>query len=433
MYSFDELVHLRRQIHSWPEPGWCEFVTTATIIEILQKQGTKTLFGKKVINPEYIAGRNPKKVEEAMKKALEKGVSKELLAEMDGYTGCCAIFETGRPGPITAIRFDIDCVEVTECEEKTHRPFAEGWSSQNPGRMHACGHDGHTVMGVAVCGWLQENLNKLCGTVKVLFQPAEEGVRGARPMAESGILDDVNLFFANHLGLGVKTGIISADPGKFLATTKLDATFTGVAAHAGANPELGKNALLASATAAIGLHTMPRPVGVATALNVGILQAGEGRNVIAPNGYLQLEVRGETEEVNSLMRENAEACLKGAAAMYGCEVAIVKAGEATEFKPDPEAIKDAEEAAIKTVGKENVQKLNLKLGSEDATILLKRVQQHGGKGTFVVFGADLTAGHHQKKFDFDEQVLKIAVEFYMNLLPLTNGCEGAQTASKATK
>ena len=421
MYSLNDLVSLRREIHSFPEPGWCEFVTTSKIVERLRSLGVEPLIGKQIINPDFIAGRNPKAVEAAISAAQAKGVSQEILDKMEGYTGAVAVFETGRPGPTIAIRFDIDCVEVSEAQEAKHRPFAEGWSSQNPGRMPACGHDGHLTMGVGVCSWIVENLDKLCGTIKVIFQPAEEGVRGARPIAESGVLDDVDFLFGNHLGLGIDTGIISALPGEFLATTKLDATFTGVAAHAGANPEKGKNALLAAATAALAIHAIPRPVGPVSALNVGTLRAGEGRNVLAPNASMQLEVRGESEEVNAFMREEATRRLQAAADMYGCELKLEKAGEATEFKPDPEAIAIAEAAAVKTVGEDKVRHLDLKLGSEDATILLQRVQAHGGKGTFIVFGSKLTAGHHQRLFDFDEEVLSIAVNFYQNLLTETNG------------
>ena len=179
--------------------------------------------------------------------------------------------------------------------------------------------------------------------------------------------------------------------------------------------------MLAAATAALAIHAIPRPVGPVSALNVGTLRAGEGRNVLAPNASMQLEVRGESEEVNAFMREEATRRLQAAADMYGCELKLEKAGEATEFKPDPEAIAIAEAAAVKTDGEDKVRHLDLKLGSEDATILLQRVQAHGGKGTFIVFGSKLTAGHHQRLFDFDEEVLSIAVNFYQNLLTETNG------------
>ena len=421
MYSLEDMVALRRQIHKNPEPGWCEFMTTATIVSRLRQMGFEPLIGENVINKDFIAGRNINAVEQSLKRARDNGFPSEILDAMNGYTGCAVVLETGRPGPTVAIRFDIDCVEVSESDSAEHKPVQEGFVSQHPGCMHSCGHDGHLTMGVALCSWLADHKDELCGTIKVLFQPAEEGVRGARPMTESGILDDVDFFFGNHLGLGLETGIISAVPGLFLATTKLDATFIGKASHAGANPEKGKNALLAGCTAALAIHTMARPVGPVSALNVGKLIAGEGRNVIAPKAFMQLEVRGETEEVNTILREQAYERLEAAAKMYGCEVKIEKAGEATEFKPDAEAVAIAEKAGAETVGADKVKRLDLKLGSEDCTIMLKRVQEHGGKGTFIVFGSKIAAGHHQALFDFDEQVLQIATDFYANLLTDLNG------------
>ena len=338
MLTENELIKFRRELHSYPETGWCEFVTTHKIVEKLRSFGLDPIYGRQVINPDFVAGRNSAKVEEAKKAALEKGVPPEFIESMQDYTGVAAIFETGRPGPVLAIRFDMDCVDVDEAHEAGHRPFDEGWASTNPGHMHSCGHDGHATMGIAVCNWIQENLDQFCGTIKVVFQPAEEGVRGARPMTETGIFDDVDFFFGNHLGFNLPTGTISPEPGVFLASTKLDATFTGLAAHSGADPQKGKNALLAGAAAALAIHGITRPIGEVTALNVGTLVAGQGRNVVAPNAFMQLEVRGETEELNAYMRDQAIRKIKASADMYDCQVDIVKAGEATEFKPDQEAI-----------------------------------------------------------------------------------------------
>lgn len=421
MLTENELIKFRRELHSYPETGWCEFVTTHKIVEKLRSFGLDPIYGRQVINPEFVAGRNPAKVEEAKKAALDKGVPPEFIESMQDYTGVAAIFETGRPGPVLAIRFDMDCVDVDEAHEAGHRPFDEGWASTNPGHMHSCGHDGHTTMGIAVCNWIQENLDQFCGTIKVVFQPAEEGVRGARPMTETGIFDDVDFFFENHLGFNLPTGTISPEPGVFLASTKLDATFNGLAAHSGADPQKGKNALLAGAAAALAVHGITRPIGEVTALNVGTLVAGQGRNVVAPNAFMQLEVRGETEELNAYMRDQAIRKIKASADMYDCQVDIVKAGEATEFKPDQEAIELAYIAARNVTTEELARPLGLKLGSEDCTIMLRRVQQHGGKGTFVVFGCRTSAGHHQRLFDFDEEVIGIALRFYQNLIPMIVG------------
>lgn len=138
MLTENELIKFRRELHSYPETGWCEFVTTHKIVEKLRSFGLDPIYGRQVINPEFVAGRNPAKVEEAKKAALEKGVPPEFIESMQDYTGVAAIFETGRPGPVLAIRFDMDCVDVDEAHEAGHRPFDEGWASTNPGHMHSC-------------------------------------------------------------------------------------------------------------------------------------------------------------------------------------------------------------------------------------------------------------------------------------------------------
>ena len=133
-------------------------------------------------------GRSPKKVEAAIERAREAGVSEELLARMEGYTGAVAVLETGRPGPVTAWRCDIDCVLVTESCDASHLPAREGFASEYPGWMHACGHDGHASVGLALARWVMEHKDELVGTIKILFQPAEEGVRGAAAMAVALVL-----------------------------------------------------------------------------------------------------------------------------------------------------------------------------------------------------------------------------------------------------
>ena len=416
-----QLVEQRRELHQWPEEGWTEFWTTNYIVTKLRSWGYEVLLGTKIINPEQVFGRNEKLVQEGIKNALARGVSQSFIDETEGYTGCVALLDTGKEGPTTAFRFDIDCVCVNETDNPEHKPNKEGFRSQHAGFMHACGHDSHISIGLTLAHWIAEHKDELKGKFKIVFQPAEEGVRGARPMTETGIFDDVDFFFGNHLGFNLPTGTISPEPGVFLASTKLDATFTGLAAHSGADPQKGKNALLAGAAAALAIHGITRPIGEVTALNVGTLVAGQGRNVVAPNAFMQLEVRGETEELNAYMRDQAIRKIKASADMYDCQVDIVKAGEATEFKPDQEAIELAYIAARNVTTEELARPLGLKLGSEDCTIMLRRVQQHGGKGTFVVFGCRTSAGHHQRLFDFDEDVIGIALRFYQNLIPMIVG------------
>ena len=117
----DQLIEIRRHLHTMPEEGWSEFTTTAFIVGKLREYGYEVLLGKKVIIPDNCLGRNLKVVEAGLKLARENGVSEELLAEMDGLTGCVGVMNTGRPGPTLAIRFDIDCVPVTESPEAKPR------------------------------------------------------------------------------------------------------------------------------------------------------------------------------------------------------------------------------------------------------------------------------------------------------------------------
>ena len=189
-----------------PEEGWSEFRTTAFIIETLRSYGYEVLTGKKVINPDNCLGRSQKVVDAGIAYAREHGVSEELLAEMDGLTGCVGVLDTGRPGPTLAVRFDIDCVPVTESTDADHIPAKEGFASTRPGLMHACGHDAHTSTGLALAHWVADHKDELKGRFKILFQPAEEGVRGAAGMAASGIVDDADYFLAAHVAMMCKSG-----------------------------------------------------------------------------------------------------------------------------------------------------------------------------------------------------------------------------------
>ena len=147
----EEMIATRRKIHQTPEEGWTEFQTTWLVAERLRALGLKVLLGTQVINPKAVMGRDPKLVEAAIKRALAAGVPQSFIDETGGYTGAVAVLETGRPGPVTAFRSDMDCVLVTESDSPDHLPTACGFSSKRPGFMHACGHDGHTSVALEVC------------------------------------------------------------------------------------------------------------------------------------------------------------------------------------------------------------------------------------------------------------------------------------------
>ena len=414
----DQLIEIRRHLHTMPEEGWSEFTTTAFIVGKLREYGYEVLLGKKVINPDNCLGRNLKVVEAGLKLARENGVSEELLAEMDGLTGCVGVMDTGRPGPTLAIRFDIDCVPVTESTEDCHIPAREGFISKRLGLMHACGHDAHTSTGLAVAHWFADNVDQMNGKIKILFQPAEEGVRGAAGMAASGILDDADYFLGAHIAMMCKSGEVSVNPYGFLCTTKLDVTYTGRPAHAGVEPNAGHNAMAAACNAFVQLLGIARHGSGMTRINVGQLVAGEGRNVIPSHAVMKMEVRGETGEINQYMYDSAVNIIKGCALSQNCEYTIEKMGEAVDLTNDPELVKVLTEAVGNVEGMTARQDPMNFGGSEDATILARRVQAHGGKAAFFVLGADRPSGHHTAKFDIDEKALDKGLAVWANAIKL---------------
>ncbi len=412
----DQLVEVRRHLHTMPEEGWSEFTTTAFVIGKLREYGYEVLTGTKVINPDNCLGRNPKVVEAGLAFARANGVSEELLAEMEGYTGCVGVLDTGRPGPTLAVRFDIDCVPVTESTEADHLPAKEGFVSTRPGLMHACGHDAHTSTGLAVAHWFADNKDQMKGRIKILFQPAEEGVRGAAGMAASGVVDDADFFLSSHIAMMCKSGEMSINPYGFLCTTKLDVTYTGRPAHAGVEPNAGRNAMAAACNAFVQLLGIARHGSGMTRINVGQLNAGEGRNVIPSKAVMKMEVRGETGEINQYMYDSAVAIIKGCALAQGCEYTIEKMGEAVDLTNDPELVAVLKAAGEAVPGLKVCEEPMNFGGSEDATILARRVQAHGGKAAFFVLGSDRPSGHHTARFDIKEKDLDTGLAVWANVI-----------------
>ena len=365
-----EMIETRRALHRRPEEGWCEFQTTALILERLRALGYEPLCGTRVINPKAVMGRSPKKVEAAIERAREAGVSEELLARMEGYTGAVAVLETGRPGPVTAWRCDIDCVLVTESCDASHLPAREGFASEYPGWMHACGHDGHAAVGLALARWVMEHKDELVGTIKILFQPAEEGVRGAAAMAASGVVDDVDNLIGAHLGTFCRQGEVGLCRAGFLASSKLDVHFHGIPSHAGADPQKGRSALMAACAAAMMIQGIPRNGEGDTRVAVGTLHAGEGRNVTPVHADMELEVRGETAEVNDYMRDSVYRIVDGVARSYEVKAEVELAGEATTLPLCEDLLEIAGDCAKDVPGVEKVMPITKKAGSEDCTILM---------------------------------------------------------------
>ena len=408
-----QLVALRRDLHKHAETGWTEFRTTALLAKKLASLGYEVELGEKVIRKDAMMG-VPKAdiLQRRMERAIAQGADPALVTQMSGgMTGLAATIRQG-DGPTLALRFDIDANDIDEAQDEKHRPYREGFASVNPGAMHACGHDGHAAAGLGAAIVLKEIKDHLRGTVKLIFQPAEEGSRGAAAMEAAGVLDGVDYIFGGHIGINARRlGDFICGTREFLATTKLDVTFAGRPAHAGMAPEEGRNALLAAAACALNLHAISRHGQGASRINVGSLHAGQGRNIIPPNAVLQLETRGVTTKINDFMDEEARRIIQAAALMYGVDYKVELAGATQGGESSPDMAELAGTIAQEMGRFTNIAGWASFRATEDFSHLLTSVQSKGGKGTYVQLGADITAGHHQFYFDFNEKVIAYFCEF----------------------
>lgn len=411
----EKMAQWRRDFHTYAEMGWCEMRTTSLIARHLKDLGYEVLVGEAVCGRESRLGVPEEAIlEREYRRAVEQGGDTELLeATRGGMTGVVGILRCGE-GATVALRFDIDALGVVESVEGDHRPAAEGFASVNHGVMHACGHDGHAAIGMAVAQLLMEMRESLHGTVKLIFQPAEEGVRGAKAIVEKGHLDGADFVLGCHI-TDVKgregTAVVPSSHGSF-ATAKYDVTFRGVSAHAGGAPQEGNNAMLAAATAVLNLQAIPRHGGGASRVNVGRLVAGTGRNVICDEAQMELEVRGATTEVNEYMTSYALRIIENAAAMHGCTAEWKLVGGTEAMNCDAaliQRLRGAWEKAGITVSQEDTMVLE---GSEDFAYMANRVQQQGGQATFFRALTPCAAGAHNCAFDFDEGVMKNAAALF---------------------
>ncbi|ESS11092.1 MAG: amidohydrolase [uncultured archaeon A07HR60] len=406
----DEYVAFRRDLHQHPEPAWCEFYTTARIVAAVQERPIDALH----VGADALADasrRNLPDEEELthwQDQAAAAGADTDVLAELEGgNTGCVAVVERGE-GPVVGLRVDIDALPIQESTAEEHAPAADGYDSSHEGYMHACGHDAHATIGLGVLDQVLES--EFQGTFKLFFQPGEEKIVGGKPMAESGLLDDVDYLLATHVGLDHPSGEIIAAIDGFLAVTQFRAEFSGGSAHAGGNPDEGDNTVQAAAAAIQNLYAIPRHGDGATRVNAGVVGGGTATNIIPEESFIEGEVRGETTELRDYMHDRCQRVIDAAADMHGVTVDREILGGA------PGAVSDAELGSIVSGVARETDEIDSVLerdelgGSEDATFLMRHVQQNGGFATYVGVGTDHPGGHHTSTFDVDESDLLPGIE-----------------------
>ncbi len=410
------LIAQRRDFHKYAESGWFEMRTTSIIARRLTELGYEVLVGEDVCLREARMGvPSDEALEKSYQRAIEQGADPELVKyTKGGMTGAIGILRRGE-GPTVAMRFDIDALGVIESTEATHRPYTDGFASVNHGSMHACGHDGHATIGLGVAKVLMDIKEHLHGTVKLIFQPAEEGVRGSKSIVAKGHLDGVDYFLGGHLtkrAEGTDIQIIGGGSGS-LATCKYDVVYRGKAAHAGSVPHAGKNALLAAASAVMNLYAIPRHGSGPSRINVGTLVAGSGRNVIADEAKMEIEVRGQTTEINNYMIEYTERILKSSAEMHGCTCEMKLMGAADSLASDTVLAERIQKICSEKMGLTVAGNPIFKQGgSEDVSYMMNRVQEQGGLAAFMRLVTPMYGPAHNRSYDFGEEVLVNSVKAF---------------------
>lgn len=409
------VISQRRALHQHPEIGFTEFRTAQTVVEKLQSLEFQVIYGADAIDPDTRRGLPPEEeVQFAYERALKDGANPAIVEHMKG--GLTAVVGTRKgnsPGPTIAFRFDMDALPIHESMDTDHLPQSKGFRSTYDGAMHACAHDGHTAIGLALAEKMAHG--NFSGTLKLIFQPAEEGGRGAFAMMQKGMVDDVDQIFCMHLGLDVPFGEISGGSAGWLASKKFLAKYYGIPSHAGGAPEKGRNALVGAATALLNIHSLPRFSSAETRINVGVLEGGSAPNIIPHFANMQIEARSTSDHVLNDLVERVLNIISHSAEMHELEYEVETIGEATTIDCDEELVTTVLDEA-KQIGGFDSFKERVHTGvGEDASWLIRRVQENGGKGTYMIIGTDIAASHHHQKFDINEDVLPMSVDLLENI------------------
>lgn len=401
----DRLLAWRRHLHTIPEPGFGEFQTVAYLLGELEAIGARVRFGSDAQDASLIMSRDVEAVVQAHDEAVAAGVDPDLVACLDAE-GTGIVAEVGEGQPVIAVRVDMDALPVTEAEDG-HLPARKGFRSTRNGWMHACGHDGHMSLGLGILAAAAARPLGSAGTLRVLFQPAEEGTRGgAAAMVARGVVDDADHMLAIHIGLGVPAGDV-APSARFMATTKLRAVITGVGAHVTNNPEAGANALLAAAAAALGIHSIAPSSRGWFSTNVGILRAGREQGIVPEKAVLELGFWAENDEVHDYVAAEVARILEHSAASRRCLLLVERIGAAPSVPGSPDLVaRICATARGVHVPTDNF----LVRAGEDGSEFMKRVQANGGDAAFVLLGSTIVGGHHTPAFDFDEADLVRGLE-----------------------
>jgi len=364
-----ELIALRRRLHQHPELAFEEHETAKAVTEFLAKLGVK-----------YRAG--------------------------IGKTGVIALIEGAKPGPTIGLRADMDALPILE---QTGLPYA----SKVPGKMHACGHDVHTVIALGVAAALAEMRGELHGRVKLIFQPAEETLSGAQAMIADGALDEpkMDVMLGYHNWPAVEAGKVGYNADVVMASADaFDITLKGREGH-GAHPHMGIDTLAAAAHFVSQVQTIVtrevKPISPAV-ITIGELHAGTARNIIAGTATMKGIVRtmepGLSEKIEAAMRRMLEGIKVGMRVDYALDWKRV-APALRNHKP---TLSRLLHSAQETLGAENVIELGeASMGSEDFAWFAERVPAAHLRIGSKIDGLDTAI--HRANYDCNDLAIPVGV------------------------
>lgn len=359
---------LRRDFHRHPELGFQEHRTAGIVARTLRQWGLD----------------------------VQEGV---------GKTGVVAWLKGEHPGPTVLVRADMDALPIQEENETDY-------ASQNPGVMHACGHDAHTAMLLTVARILSAHPEVVHGTVKFVFQPAEEGMGGAERMIEDGVLEGVDYALAMHVWNERPVGWLGIVPGPAMAAAeRFHVRVIGKGGHA-AHPDFTEDPVVTAAQVVSALQTVvSRHVDPlkAAVVSVTMLQAGTAFNIVPPEAHLEGTIRTFEPEVTREVEMRFRRIVHGVAQGMGCRAEITLDDLTPAVINDPEVTEVVRQTAADLFPEAQIDTTHRTMGSEDMAFMMYDIP-----GCYFFVGSanaakGLDAPHHHPRFDIDEDVLPIGV------------------------
>jgi amidohydrolase len=363
---FDYTRALRRDFHRHPELGFQEVRTAGIVSQELNQLGLE----------------------------VKTGI---------GKTGVVALLEGDQPGPALLIRVDMDALPI---QEESGAEYA----SVVPGVMHACGHDGHTAIGLTVARLLHQHCSDLKGSVKLVFQPAEEGLGGAEAMIKDGVLANPRpeAALSIHLWNEKPVGWIGITPGPFMAAAEIfQIHLRGKGGH-GAQPHFTHDPVTAASQIISALQTVvsrnTSPLEAAV-VSVTMVKAGDAFNVIPETADLQGTIRTFKPEIRRQVIERFTQIVKGVANALGCQAEIELQSITPAVVNDPSMAALVQEVARNLLPDHEVDTASMTMGSEDMAFMMQDIP-----GCYFFVGSanpekGLAASHHHPRFDIDEESL----------------------------